>query len=244
MNRPTIGILAGMGPSSTGPFVDLVVAECRARYGARDDIDFPKMVILSQPAPFYHDREMDSAAVEAATVEGLQHLERAGADLIGMACNSVHMYFDRLAASISVPLLDIVADALDALPPGTRSVAIAASRPLAASGLYQRAAADRGLTVVEPAWQCRIDALQEMVKGETDAHLCALAWRELFQRLEDCDHVDAVIIACLDISGVFRFADPPVATVDSARSLAARLVEDWLAGCTRRPLPSSRSGPA
>jgi hypothetical protein len=42
MDRPTIGILAGMGPRSTGPFVDRVVAECQLQYGARHDIDFPR----------------------------------------------------------------------------------------------------------------------------------------------------------------------------------------------------------
>lgn len=74
MVRPTIGILAGMGPSSTGPFIDLVMEECRTQYGAYDDIDFPKVVIVSQPAPFYHDRELDHDAVEAATLEGLRNL--------------------------------------------------------------------------------------------------------------------------------------------------------------------------
>jgi aspartate/glutamate racemase len=32
---PTIGILAGMGPRSTGPFLDLVVTACQKMYGAR-----------------------------------------------------------------------------------------------------------------------------------------------------------------------------------------------------------------
>ena len=48
-----IGILAGMGPRSTAPFVDLVVSECRNQYGARHDIDFPPMMILSWPTPFF-----------------------------------------------------------------------------------------------------------------------------------------------------------------------------------------------
>jgi aspartate racemase len=228
MQQPTIGILAGMGPASTGPFIDLVVAECRSQYGARDDIDFPKMVIVSQPAPFFHDREMDHDAVEAATIEGLQHLESAGADVIGIACNSVHVYFPRLAASISAPLLDIVAEAFDALPADARTVAIAASRPLVESGLYQDRAAQRGLRVVEPDWQPQIDAIQEMVKTETSPAAFAATWAELFGRLDDTDDVDAVVIACLDVSGVFRYADPPVLAVDAARALAARLVREWL----------------
>ena len=47
MRQPAIGILAGMGPRSTAPFVDLVIPECQIQYGARDDIDFQKMMISS-----------------------------------------------------------------------------------------------------------------------------------------------------------------------------------------------------
>ena len=50
-----IGILAGMGPKSTGPFVDTVVAKCQTIYGAKHDIDFPHMMIYSCPTPFYMD---------------------------------------------------------------------------------------------------------------------------------------------------------------------------------------------
>lgn len=48
-----IGILAGMGPKSTGPFVDTVVAQCQTIYGAKHDMDFPHMMIYSCPTPFY-----------------------------------------------------------------------------------------------------------------------------------------------------------------------------------------------
>jgi aspartate racemase len=58
----TIGILAGMGPTSTAPFIELMIEECRRQYGARDDIDFPRMLICSQPAAFCHDRPLDHAS--------------------------------------------------------------------------------------------------------------------------------------------------------------------------------------
>src|SRR5689334_8675314 len=108
MPDPIIGILAGMGPRSTGPFLDLIVTACQEMYGARHDIDFPKMLICSQPAPFYEDRPIDHAALEAATLAGLKHLESAGVDFLAIACNTVHIYYPRLAAAVSVPLLNIV----------------------------------------------------------------------------------------------------------------------------------------
>lgn len=48
----SIGVLAGMGPRSTAPFVDMLVTECHIGYGAKYDMDFPKMHIISLPTPF------------------------------------------------------------------------------------------------------------------------------------------------------------------------------------------------
>jgi aspartate racemase len=215
-----------MGPASTAPFLELVLEECRTQYGARDDADFPKILVCSQPAPFFHDRPLDHAALAAATVDGLRTLERGGADVVGIACNSVHLYFDELRASVAVDLLNIVAVALDALPPGARRVAIAASRPLAADGLYQRAAEARGLVPVDPGWQGEIDDLQEMVKGAHDASAYASKWAEAFGRTAGLA-VDAVVVGCLDLTGVLRHGRCPVPLVDAGRALAARLVAEW-----------------
>ena len=49
MERKVIGILAGMGPRSTAPFVDMLVDACQRQYGARYDIDFPPMLIYALP---------------------------------------------------------------------------------------------------------------------------------------------------------------------------------------------------
>lgn len=222
-----IGILAGMGPASTGPFIDLVYQACRDLYGARNDGDFPKLIICSQPVPFHHVDAIDHDAIKSATIEGLRDLECAGCGVVGMACNSVHEYYPDLSASIGTPLLNIVDLALDALPSSARRIAFAASRPLARSQLYQNAARAKGFEVIDPDWQGEIDTLQDLVKVKTPEVLFAEAWSALFDRLPSERPVDCVVIACLDLSGVFRFADPPVPALDSAVQLADALVRRW-----------------
>jgi len=41
MTHSSIGILAGMGPRSTAPFLELVLDQCQIQYGAKYDIDYP-----------------------------------------------------------------------------------------------------------------------------------------------------------------------------------------------------------
>src|SRR5436853_4421194 len=99
MAPQTIGILAGMGPRSTAPFVDMVVTECQKQYGARHVADFPHMLIYSLPAPFYSDRPVDHEVAQVIVREGLQRLQGMGVDFIAMPCNSAHAYYQTLAAS-------------------------------------------------------------------------------------------------------------------------------------------------
>ena len=149
MTTPTIGILAGMGPRSTAPFLDLLVTACQEMYGARHDIDFPKMLICSQPAPFYQDRPIDHSALEAATLEGLKQLEYAGADFLAIACNTVHIYYPRLASAVSVPLLNIVELAVQAVPALTEMVGLVAARPTIDAGIFQEALRNAGHKVID-----------------------------------------------------------------------------------------------
>lgn len=226
-SQPLIGILAGMGPRSTAPFIDLVVTECQQQYGARDDIDFPKMMICSQPAPFYEDRPIDHKALEAAIRQGLQHLERTGADFLAIACNTAHIYYHALAKSVTVPLLNIVDLAVAEMRPTARKVALVAARPTVESGIYQVALQERGLQVAEIDWQERIDHLLAATRTSTDSQLFAQLWGALIAQAEAAQ-VDTMLVACLDLSGIVRYASTTLKIQDASQSLARQIVREWL----------------
>src|SRR6476661_7923724 len=139
MQPKSMGILAGMGPRATAPFIDLVVTECQRQYGARNDIDFPPMLIYSLPTPFYVDRPIDHAALEGAILAGLRKLEDAGVAFVAMPCNSAHIYFEQLASSIHVPLLNMIDVALGALPAASKTMALLATRSTVEARIYQKA---------------------------------------------------------------------------------------------------------
>lgn len=227
MNQPLIGILAGMGPRSTAPFIDLIVTECQRQYGARDDIDFPKMMICSQPAPFYEDRPADHAALEAAIHDGLHDLERTGAAFLAIACNTAHIYYPTLAASVGVPLLNMVDLATEAVPPHVHKIALIAARPTTDSGIYQAALHKRSITVVEIDWQTQIDHLLGAIRTSRDPSLFAKLWDNLFTQAHMAG-AEAVLVACLDLSGIIVHASPTLPLLDAAQTLAAAIVRQWL----------------
>jgi aspartate racemase len=225
--QPIIGILAGMGPRSTGPFLDLIVDECQRQYGARDDLDYPKMMICSQPAPFYEDRPIDHTALEAAIREGLQDLENAGADFLAIACNTAHIYYRDLAASVSGPLLNMVEIAASAIPGSARKAALIAARPTAESGVYQTAFRRRGVETIEIDWQENIDRLLGLTRTSTDPAVFACGWRALTDAALSAQ-ADVIVVACLDLSGVIHHAQTTLQIFDAAQSLAREIVAEWL----------------
>jgi aspartate racemase len=229
VRQPRIGILAGMGPRSTAPFIDLVVTECQVQYGARHDIDFPKMMICSQPAPFYEDRPIDHEALEQAIREGLIDLENAGADFLAIACNTAHIYYPQLAARARVPLLDMVEITLDSLPASVHHPALIAARPTIESGLYQSRMEQRGLQSIVGDWQSQTDELLGLIRTSTDVSVIQQAWRTILSRVES-ENADMIVVACLDLSGVIGHAQTKLPILDAAQCLAREVVKQWLLG--------------
>jgi aspartate racemase len=240
MQQLLIGILAGMGPRSTAPFIDLVITECQRQYGARDDIDFPKMMICSQPAPFYEDRPTDHVALEAAIRDGLHHLERTGADFLAIACNTAHIYYPQLAQAVGVPLLNMVTLAVADLPASAKSIALIAARPTAEAGIYQMAIRQRGMAVVEIDWQAQIDHLLGTTRTSTEPALFARLWRDLIEQAQAA-HADTLLVACLDLSAILVHAAALLPIVDASQSLARAIVQEWLIRRAVSPLAAQRS---
>ncbi|MFC8016080.1 aspartate/glutamate racemase family protein [Streptomyces cinereoruber] len=229
MTAPVVGVLAGMGPRSTGPFIDLLLEQCRLQYGALHDVDFPKFFICSQPAPFYEDRATDYAGLESATIEGLLDLERAGADFAVIACNTAHMYHEAAASQLSIRVLNMIeivcADI--ACNYGVGKIAVVASADTISSRLYCDALEATGCNAVEVTWQTEVNHLLSLVKtGRDPSELCA-AWNSIDAKIM-ASGADLALIACLDASAVVGYRSPSIPHVDAAVTLAARTISTWL----------------
>ncbi|WP_405803832.1 aspartate/glutamate racemase family protein [Streptomyces sp. NBC_00210] len=222
-----IGILAGMGPRSTAPFIDMVVTECQRQYGARDDIEFPKIMICSQPAPFYEDRPVDHDVLEAAIRVGLEDLERTGADLLAIACNTAHVYFPSLTEAVKPPLLDMVSLTAEAMPAAAGTLGLIAARPTVESEIYQGALAARGFDVVDVGWQGEVDRLLGLTRSSAGSAELAEAWRKIGLLLRRLG-VDTAVVACLDLSAIRLHAPADLPVIDAAECLASEIVRRWL----------------
>jgi aspartate racemase len=229
MATPIIGILAGMGPRSTAPFIDLVVTECQRQYRATNDADFPPMLIASWPTPFYLDRPLDHAAMQSAITAGLTRLASSGVAFVALPCNSAHIYYPQLADSIAIPLLNMIELAVQSIPPTATRIALLATRPTLAAGLYQAALAATGRDcIVDEAIQRRVDQLLRGIKTAPDPRALAASWRDLVRDLARAG-ADTALVACTDLNVVSAAEQAEIALLDATHCLARSVVEHWLA---------------
>lgn len=229
-NRSLIGILAGMGPKSTGPFIDQVISTFQSLTGAKNDIDFPPMMIYSLPTPFYLDRPIDHKLMEKTICEGLRKLEACGVSFIAMPCNTAHLYFKTLEKCIHVPLLNMIDLTLSAVPHFVKKTVILGTRPTLNSQIFQKRLKQAKLEYVShPHWQEKIDAMILAVKTDSETQRALKLWDDLAKELLQAG-VDSILLVCTDLNVIFRQITIPFQIIDSSACLANGIVNNWQKG--------------
>ena len=221
----TIGILAGMGPRSTAPFLNQVLDECQKQYGAKNDMDFPHIIIYSLPTPFYMDKPIDHEEMKKVVCEGLKRLEAAGVDFIAIPCNTVHKYFEDMKKSVHVPVLNIVDETMKCINPKSQKIILVATRATMQAELYQTQIQKKAWKYEErEVWQKKVDALIKEVKAGKNKKAIA-KWKVLIKELQKAK-VNTIIIACTDLS-TFAKKTKKVRVVDSSSCLAKAVIEKY-----------------
>jgi aspartate racemase len=161
-------------------------------------------------------------------------LERAGAEILVMACNTAGAFAPAVAAAVGVPLLDWVDEAVAAIAerdPAIRRVGLLATSGTVGIGLYQRAFATRQIDVIVPrrpeqeSVMAAIYGPHGVKAGAGDLSTAVTAVESAGCGLAE-DGADGLLLACTELSVLFADHRPrwPVATYDAAQLVAERLI--------------------
>ncbi|HTT98194.1 MAG TPA: amino acid racemase [Rhizomicrobium sp.] len=198
----TVGVIGGMGPEATVEFLRRIVAATPAN----DDQDHIHVLVDNNP-------KIPSRL--AAIVEGTgedplptligmaKSLEKQGAELLAMPCNTAHYYRPRIADAVGIPFLDMVALSAAAVP-GKR-IGMLASPAVRRVGLYERQLRAAGKEAVFPEDDGPVLEIIRAVKANrvTDAH------RRDYASIARALSADAYLVACTELSVL---GAPPGAT--------------------------------
>jgi aspartate racemase len=227
MKKTTIGILAGMGPRSTSPFLEILLDQCQEQYGAKYDIDYPHIMIYSLPTPFYIDRETNEEELKESIKDGIERLQNCGVDLIGIACNSAHNYFEYITESITSPVLNIVNETIQEIEIGSK-VSVFATEMARTSSLYQTGIALKKCEYIfKDEWQRTINQIILRIKNKENLDETKDIWEELVSEAQYAG-VEKIIIACTDLNVAIDENNSSVKYIDSAKALASSLIKKYL----------------
>jgi len=154
--RKVLGVLGGMGPLATQMFYGMIIEKTEAKC----DQNHLNMIILSHAS--MPDR---TEAIREGRVEELfrimladaRTLEKDGAGVIAIPCNTSHVLYDRLQAGVGIPIINMVEETAARIAETFREtgssggkVAVLATDGTISMGLYQKALEKAGCTPVIP----------------------------------------------------------------------------------------------
>ncbi len=145
-----IGIIGGMSPESTAEYYQYITRTYTERFG---DYGYPEILIYSVSFQPYVDWPLQDRwdLVAQGLSEAAQALERAGAELILIATNTMHRVYDQVQASVQTPMLNLLETVADAVcAQGLTTVGLLGTRYTMQGPLYPNALGKRGLNVLVP----------------------------------------------------------------------------------------------
>jgi aspartate racemase len=221
-----IGILGGMGPAAT---VDLM-ARIIAATPARGDADHLRLLLDCNPA--VPDRNLSIAdegpSPAPVLVAMAQGLERQGADMLAIACNSAHAWAAEIRAATAIPLVSMIDATIDAIRrdhPGVRRVGLLAANACLDAGLYQGPLAEAGLDVLKTADQPGFMRLIYGVKAGETGPAARAGMAAIATALADRG-AELIVAACTEVPLLLDPADCPVPIVDSTQALVVQLIHE------------------
>lgn len=224
---PVLGIIGGMGPAAT---VDLM-RRLVERTPAEDDADHLHVIVESNPripSRIAHLIEGVGPDPTPELVRIAKNLERAGASLLAMPCNTAHVYAPAIQEAVQVPLLDMVqltATRLVSRFPGAR-VGLLSSTAVHLTGLYHDALAKNGLALCLPEQQSDVMDIIRLVKcGDTGDDIRA-RFNDMARALQP--NCDVLLVACTELSVIAAGLSGGAPVVDSQEVLVDAILGSML----------------
>ncbi|MGJ9411644.1 aspartate/glutamate racemase family protein [Aeromicrobium sp. CF4.19] len=214
-----IGLLGGMSWQSSALYYRLLNEGVQQRLGGLHSarctlrsVDFAEVEALQSAGAW------DEAGRLLA--EEARQLERAGADVLVLCTNTMHLVAETIESAISIPLLhigDVTAQA--AREAGVRTVALLGTAFTMEQPFLRERLARHGLDVVLPDADERADVhrviYDELVLGQVrDGSRRRFA--EIIGRLAD-DGVEGVVLGCTEVELLITQDDSPVPVFPTTR---------------------------
>lgn len=224
----TLGLLGGMSWESTIPYYRIINQTVSRELGG-----FHSAKILLYSVDFQEieslQREGDWDRAGALLADAARRLETAGADLLVICTNTMHLVAPVIEKTIGIPLLHIADATADAIQrAGPRTVGLLGTRFTMEQPFYRERLEARGLKIVVPETEDRETVhrviYDELCLGEIN-HSSRSAYGEIMRRLVE-KGAEGIILGCTEIGLLVGEGDASVPLFDTTE-IHARAAALW-----------------
>lgn len=235
----TLGILGGMGPYAGLYFCNQLLQLSIEQHGVKRNADFPHFLLSNLPVPDLIADRRDEERTVTMVQEEAKRLEIAGAELMVLVCNTMHLFEDRFRGAITVPFLSLVQAVIQKVEYHKRKrVGLLGSLITMHSDLYATPLQRTGIELLLPTpmeQQNLTRCVQQIVAHQAGDYERSLL-NELIQSLQ-LQGAEAVILACTELPQIFDPKSVTLPVYDSVRILAEVACEAMYASAPWRTSP-------
>ena len=224
MEKKTIGIIGGMGPLATADLFEKIVGHTKVAC----DQEHLHVVIDSntnipdRTAALLHG----GADPLPELVKSAGRLEKMGADVLIMPCNTAHNYYDGIAAAVSVPVLHMVRLTAQALVErGVKKAGLLATDGTVRTGIYQKSFAGSGVELLTPDEAGQRAVMEMIYQGVKagDMAFDAQPARQAMERLL-ATGAEVLILGCTELPLAVKLYGIALPAVDPTLELALEAI--------------------
>jgi aspartate racemase len=229
-----VGVLGGMGPESTAELL-VRITRCTPAGVEQDHL---RVIIDSNPKIPNRTEALlsgETGTIIEALGRTARNLESAGAEVIGIPCNTAHAFLTDVRAAVDVPVIDMVREtalrALETFGAGA-TVGLLATDGTLRSRLYHEALEGVGLIPMAPSASGIQYAVMDALDTVKLHGVSGDAWRALGAAIGNLESegATALIAGCTEISLVLGRYRPELPWLDPLQILAEALVREALGG--------------
>ena len=231
MGFKQIGIIGGVGPSATVLYYQKIIEGSNERIGGAH---LPEIFIHSldfgEINEYFNNDDLES--LSNRLVQAVEGLEKAGCDFALLACNAMHMVFDRVQQRVKVPMISIIETVMQEVKRRQpKKIGVIGTTFVMRSGLFRKPLEKAGIECVEPD-EDEQDWIMEAILGDLQRPI--IPEETVSRLLKDIESLGAqgaeeVILACTDLPVAISEDKSPIPLLDSTE-LHVRSVLDFTFG--------------
>lgn len=218
-----------MGPYASVYFYKLLLKKSSDFYGARENDDFPEIIIDSLPVPDFISDTKKLSEAKKMLISRVKKLNNFGVDSIGMICNTGHILFPDLHKISKVEfysMIDLIGEYV--FKKGLKKVGILATPTTVKFDLYGKVLRNKRIQVYyqqNGSQNLHEKIIRDMVSGKKvlkDIKKLEIATKKLIRD----NNLDGIILGCTELPLVFpksKFKN----VIDCMDILADKLLEKY-----------------